>query len=199
MAMRLSWALLLIAASAALGACNAAISDHPMFPESERSSRLVLEDGLWLLVEPDCDVDTAKPTETWPKCADWVVINHNVALKSSDNKPNEEPEDVFIVEGKPPLIQAKTKMNGSDLVYAFLALEAQASSSTGRITDAKVWMVPCGVEEPTEDATPKVKPYPGFTEDCMPQTVAALRTAAAKGPSKDTDVAEWKWVRAATP
>jgi hypothetical protein len=197
--MRLTCALLLIAAAAALGACNAAISDHPMFQESERSSKLVLEDGTWLLVEPECDVDTAKPVESWPKCADWIVLSHNVAVKSSDNKPNEEPEDVFIVEGKPPLIQAKMKMNGSDLVYAFLALEAQAVSPSGKITDGKVWMVPCGIDEAVEGASPKVRPYPGFTEDCMPQTVDALRAAATKGPAKSSDVAEWKWVRPATP
>jgi hypothetical protein len=196
--MRISCNLLLIAVAAALSACNAAVSDHPMFKEAERSARLTLEDGLWLLVEADCDVDTAKPTESWPKCADWIILSHNVAVKNSDNKPD-EPEDVFIVEGKPPLIQAKVKTNGSDIVYAFLAFETQARSASGKITDGKVWMVPCGVDESTEGATPKVRPYPGFTKDCMPQTVKALRAAAAKGPSKASDVAEWKWVRAATP
>jgi hypothetical protein len=197
--MRFACTFLLVAAAGPLGACNAAISNHPMFQESERSSKLVLEDGLWLLVEPDCAIDTAKPTQSWPKCSDWVIINHNVAVKSSDNKPDEDPEDVFIVEGKPPLIQAKVKMNGADFVYAFLALEPQASSPAGKITDGKVWIVPCGVDEAAEGANPKVRPYPGFTEDCMPQSVDALRAAAAKGPAKASDVAEWKWVRAATP
>ena len=199
MLMRPGGALILLAISASLGACNAALSDHPMFPESERSSKLVLEDGVWVLVKPDCTVDAAKLPDSWPNCADWVIFNHNAAVKSSDKKSDDGPEDVFIVDGKPPLIQAKMKMNGTDVVYGFLALDAVSFSKAGKITDGKVWMVPCGIDEATEGATPKVRPYPGFSEDCMPQSVAALRAAAVKGPSKPSDVAEWKWVRVATP
>ena len=198
--MRLSyWPLLLLIASVGLSACNAAISDHPMFQEAERSSKVVLEDGLWFLVKDDCAVEPAQPTSAWPKCADWVILGGGKAIKSSDSKPQEGPEDVFIADGQPPLIQARIKTNGSDVAYGFLALEPQAFSGAGKITDVKVWMVPCGIDQAPEAATPKVQPYPGFTEDCHPNSVDALRAAASKGPSKITDVVEWKWVRAETP
>jgi hypothetical protein len=191
--------LLLAAICAVLSACNAAMSDHPMFAEAERSSRISLEDGLWYLVKPDCEITIAQPKESWPKCADWVIIRANTAIKGSDTKPDQGPEDLFIVDGKPPLIQAKVEANGSKDAYGFLALEAQSFSRSKRITSAKVWMVPCGIDEATEGATPKVTPYAGFTKDCMPETVKALRAAAAKGPAKSTDVVEWRWVRAEAP
>jgi len=197
--MRPGNAAILLAICALLGACNAALSDHPMFLDSDRSTKLVIEDGLWFRVGPGCAVYPSKPTDSWPKCADWVIFDHNLAVKSSDSKPGEGPEDVFIVDGTPPIIQARVRTNGSDVVYGFLALDAKAHSAAGRITDGKVWMVPCGIDEATSGATPKVRPYPGFNKDCMPQSVDALRSAASKGPAKSSDVVEWKWVRPATP
>ncbi len=105
--------LLLVSICAALSACNAAISDHPMFAEGDRSSKISLEDGLWFLVKPDCEIALVQPKESWPKCADWVIFSSNKAIKGSDAKPDQGPEDLFIVDGKPPLIQAKIETNGS--------------------------------------------------------------------------------------
>jgi len=170
-----------------------------MFAESERSSKIHLEDGLWFRVDADCNVDISKPKISWPKCANWMILSRGVEVKTSDSKPGDEPEDVFIVDGKPPLIQARIKTNGKDVAYGFLALKAQAYSAKGTVTDGKAWPVPCGIDEATEGAAPKVTPYPGFNKDCMPQSVDALRAAAAKGPAKGNDVVEWKWVRAETP
>jgi len=191
--------LLLVAVCAVLSACNAALSDHPMFVEAERSSKISVEDGLWYLVKEECEITFTQPKESWPKCADWVIFSRNKSVKSSDNKPDEQPQDLFIVDGKPPLIQAKVEANGSKQAYGFLALEAKSFSPSGRITGAKVWMVPCGIDEAPEGANPKIKPYPGFSEDCQPSSTEALRAAASKGPAKTTDVVEWRWVRAEAP
>lgn len=170
-----------------------------MFAEAQRSSKLSLEDGLWYLVKPDCTFEAAQPKESWPKCVDWVILRDHTAVKSSDTKPGEAPQDLFIVDGKPPLIQAKIDTNGSKEVYGFLALEARTRSPSGRITSADVWMVPCGIDQSASGATPQIKPYPGFTQDCRPTSVDALRAAAAKGPAQGSDVVQWKWVRAEAP
>ena len=170
-----------------------------MFQEAERSAKLNIEDGLWFRVDAECDVDTAKARTEWPKCADWVIVRGNQALKSNDTKADEPPQDIFIVDGKPPLIQAKIQTNGSADSWGFLALEPRSYSPAGRITSAAVWMVPCGIDESTDAATPKIKPYPGMTEDCHPTTVAAIRASADKGPSKSSDVVRWTWVRAEAP
>ena len=189
--------LLLLAACAAVSACNMAMSDKPMFAEAERSSALVLEDGLWFRVDPDCDVDVAGPKDKWPECADWVIISGSKAVKSSDTKSaDEEPQDVFIADGMPPLIQAKIEANGSPSGYGFLAFEPKGHSPAGRITDLEAWPVACGAEAGEAGTTAKITPYPGFSDECRAESVQALRSAAGKGRSPSAELAEWKWVRA---
>jgi hypothetical protein len=170
-----------------------------MFGDGERSATIRVEDGLWFSVDAKCLVDVSQPKETWPKCAEWVIVSGNKVVKGLDSKPEDQPQDLFIVDGTPPLIQTKMETNGSKAVYGFLALEAKSRSASGRITDADLWMVSCGIDEAAEGATPKVQPYPGFSDDCRPSSTDALRAAAAKGPAKASDVAEWKWVRAEAP
>src|SRR3954452_3599575 len=105
---------------ALLGGCNVAMSDKPLFQEAQRSSALLLQDGLWVLDEPDCSADLAKPRAQWPGCVDWVIVSANKAVLSSDSKPDEGADDIFIVEGKPPLVQARVISKGSEPFYAYL-------------------------------------------------------------------------------
>jgi len=182
-----------ILACLALGACNAAISDHPMFLDTERSAKVVPADGLWLLMDPDCKMDRTQPAAAWPKCAHWVIHRGNRIEKSSDPKPEEIPDTVLIVDGDPPLIQAAMDPKDEKPLWVFLAFEPLRRSADGKVVAAKMWMVPCGVAENNYAA--KIKPYEGFSEECMPSTVTALRAAVAKGPADPEDVAEWDWIR----
>ena len=182
-----------IVACLALGACNAAISDHPMFLDSERSTRAVPAEGLWLFVDPDCKLDTAQPTSAWPKCAHWLIHKGSSIVKSSDPKPEEIPDHVLIVDGAPPLMQAVMEQKDKQPLYVFLAFEPLRRSPDGKVIAARMWMVPCGVSE--NNSATQIKPYEGFSDECMPSSVAALRAAAAKGPADLDDVAEWDWIR----
>ena len=186
-----SWPLLFLCAT--LSACNVAMSDRPLFAEAQRSTTLILEDGLWLMVDAGCEVDSAKDKAGWPKCADWVILKDNKMLASSDTKPGEEPEDLFIVDGTPPLIQAESE--GADPDYTFVAIESVASSPARRIVSLSAWPVPCGIKDSKKGASAKVAPYPGFDEKCRTTSVEALRAAAARGREPGTEVVRFRWVR----
>ena len=190
---RQSWLLPILAL---LGACNIAVSDKPMFSEEQRSSTLILADGLWVREKPDCEFDRSKPKEKWPKCADWMILKASKAIDGSDMKPEESVEDVFIADGDPPLIQAKIEPKDDKVIYGFLVLKVEQIGPSGKVRSGRAWTVPCGT---SQNGSTKISPYPGFSEECMPSSVAALRAAAAKGAAEPDDIVELRWVRDEVP
>ncbi|MGH6658187.1 MAG: hypothetical protein ACREBM_00890 [Sphingomicrobium sp.] len=180
---------------AALGACNVALSEQPLFPEAQRSSTLVLEEGLWLMVDDECETDTAKPRDRWPSCADWMVLKGGKVANVSDTEPGEEPLEVFIVDGTPALIQGKVKTNGAKNFYGYLAIEPVAYSPANKLAVINVWPVPCGIQDAKGGPGAKITPYPGFGEECRTTSVDALRAAAARGRAPGEDVVQWRWIR----
>lgn len=187
---------LLLLLCAALGACNVALSEQPLFPEAQRSTKLVLEEGLWLMADDECEIDTAKPRKTWPSCADWMVLKGGKVAIVSDTEPGEEPLEVFIVDGNPPLIQGKIRTNGARTLYGYLVIETVAFSPANKLTAINIWPVPCGTQDSKGGPGAKITPYPGFGEECYTTSVHALRAAAAKGRAPDHDVVQWRWIRA---
>jgi hypothetical protein len=185
----------LLCAVALLGACNVAVSQKPMFAETQRSARLLLEDGLWAHFDKDCVVDTAKPRADWPKCADWIIVAANKAVGGSDMKADEPVQDIFFVDGTPPLIQANVRTNGKDAFFAFIVVKPTYSPAH-RIVAVDVWPVRCGTQDAPDG---KVKPWPGFNKDCQPDSVATLRKAARKSHAEPGGVISWTWVRAEKP
>ena len=195
--MRLKQIALLLSL-ALLGACNVAMSDKPLFGDAQRSRALVLEDGIWTLDKPDCSADLAKPRKDWPACVDWVIVGGNKALVGSDSKPGDGPEEILIVDGKPPLLQAKVTTSGSPPSWGYLVFHPLGSSKTGRVTAVEVWAVPCGTQEGNA-ANPKIHPYPGFNEECRTTSADAVRAAASKERTADTESVTWRWLRAEAP
>jgi hypothetical protein len=190
--MRASYGLLLCMC-AALTACNMALSEKPLF--AERSSTIRLSDGLWAGSDPKCTVDLSSPKQQWPKCAGWFVLENSKVVAGSDMKPDEGAQDVFVVDGKPPLVQAVIKMSGperSESYYGYFILEPKDRSSDGRITAVELRPVPCGVEKTNGN----IAPYPGFDKDCKTTSVPALRAAAARPPGASVEPMLMKWVRA---
>jgi len=192
--------IFLIGLSALLGACNIASSEKPLFAETQRSSAFHLEDGIWTHVDKDCAANLAQPKEKWPKCAGWMVLKGSKMVAGADMKPDEGAQDVFVVDGKPPLIQALVKVNGTDSpgsasFYGYLAIEPKGNSAAGRVTEVRVWPIACGTAKPDG----KVVPYPGFDKDCRTTSIAALRAAAGKPPMADMPPMTFRWVRAEAP
>ena len=55
-----------------------------------------------------------------------------------------------------------------------------------------MWIVPCGISTGT-GASPTVEPFPGFSAECIPDSIEALRKAAAKEPTEPGDVIHIAW------
>jgi hypothetical protein len=186
-----------VALTASLGACNIATSDQPLFAEAQRSPGIVLEDGLWIHVASDCSADVAGPKEKWSKCAGWMVLKGSKVVAGVDMKADEKPQDVFVVDGKPPLIQALVTVKGTDspgqaAFYGYFVIQPKVRSAAGRVTEVEVWPIPCGTSKPDGN----VQPYAGFDKDCRTKSAASLWMAAAKGPTADMPPMMFKWVRA---
>lgn len=176
----------------ALTACNGAMSDRPLFADKNRSASVRLADGLWLLADEDCQVDRRQPTAHWPSCAHWLQLAKHRIVGGSD-ATDDLPSKIFIADGRPPLIQAPYETRDSKRMWVYLALEPVRRSRSGNLVMVRLWLVPCGTV--TDKASMTIKPYPGFNEGCVAEDVAALRAAAARGPSEPSDVSEWRWVR----
>jgi hypothetical protein len=186
----------LVFACAALSACNIAMSEKPLF--TQRSSTVILEDGLWTRSDPKCSADLTKAKKQWPKCAGWLLLKSSKVVRGSDMKDDEEAQDVFIVDGRPVLVQALIKMSGperSDNIYGYFILEPKDHSKAGRVTAIEFWPVPCGVDKPDG----KVTPYQGFDQDCRTTSAAVVRAAAARPRGPNVEPMLLKWVRAEAP
>jgi hypothetical protein len=184
---------------AALAACNMAISDHPMLSGEPRSA-LKLKDGLWAVDDPDCKFHAARPVRRWPKCARWLVIKAGKIVGGKDLKPLGLPVELVIADGKPLILQFPFTGESDDKkkvkAYTYLALEPRGSDPAGSIVDMQSWSVACGVEDPGDALRSKVQHFPGMNEDCNPESVEAIRTAAAAGPQGSDKKERWRWVRA---
>jgi hypothetical protein len=128
-----------------------------------------------------------------------VIVSQSKAVLGSDSKPGDGPEDILIVDGKPPLLQAKVTTTGSPPAWGYLVFHPQVVSKTGRITTVQAWAVACGTEEPRGGNSPKIHPYPGFDENCRTTSVEAVRAAASRERAPDTETVTWKWLRAEAP
>lgn len=191
--------MLLVVLLTLLSACNVAMSEKPLFGERERSSTIMLEDGLWALFDPDCSVSLQKPKAEWPKCAEWLILRDSKVIGGSEMKADERPQDLFIVNGKPPLLQVQTENDTAAAKYAYLVVDPKVRSAAGRETEVEIRRVECGVTKQDGTIGGKVRPYPGFDKDCLTKSVAALRSAAARPLAQDNRPMRWTWVRAEAP
>lgn len=65
-----------------LGGCsNRVVSLEPWFREDPATKGPKLRDGVWLSEDPDCKVETAKPAEQWPACANWFHLRANQSFR----------------------------------------------------------------------------------------------------------------------
>jgi hypothetical protein len=169
-----------------LGGCNIALSNKLLFSPDQRSSTLVLEDGLWASVESNCPIDFTKPKEDWPGCAEWAVVQGNRIVE-----PQSDAQDIFMIDGAPPLIQGDDS-NKQRKIYAFLGFKPTSLSPSGRIVALDMWPIPCGT---FEEGSAKVRPFPGFNDECYAETIEAVRSAANHPAPVDQHVISWKRIR----
>jgi len=182
--MTLSSRCILAALLLALVGCNIAVSDVPVFGEAQRSS-VRLKDGYWAIAERDCHYDAAQPVNSWPGCADWMIIADNQIVRERDkNVLGVEPR-LLIADGKPLIAQVLSKSEKSEApYYTFAAIEPKAIAPTGQIAAMDLWIITA------------VGNYPGFDADCRPRSIQALRAAAAASRPHQDEMIVAKWVRA---
>jgi len=186
-ALRLS----LFIAMISLGACNAAISNGPVFTDSQRSGVRV-EDGLWVAEVPKCRFDASLPRQQWPKCAMWLLLKDGKIIEDPDS--NDNPANMLIVEGRPTIIQMSVDDREG---YGFAAFDAP--STTSRLRQLTAWIVKCGTEEKSSKGSAEIHPFGGFDKNCHPQSEEALRAAASASRPPASERMHWKWLRAAAP
>lgn len=195
--MTLSSRCILAALLLALVGCNIAVSDVPVFGEAQRSS-VRLKDGYWAIAERDCHYDAAQPVNSWPGCADWMIIADNQIVRERDkNVLGVEPR-LLIADGKPLIAQVLSKSEKSEApYYTFAAIEPKAIAPTGQIAAMDLWIIECRADPlRSPPGATAVGNYPGFDADCRPRSIQALRAAAAASRPHQDEMIVAKWVRA---
>src|ERR1043165_8779402 len=110
---------LILGACFLLCACNAAMSERPLFAENQRPKPLRLEDGLWYQADADCTVAVGLPLEQWPACADWAIVKDDKLVRWSDSDSAGLPFDIFLIDGNPPLIQSQINTKDPRPAYGY--------------------------------------------------------------------------------
>lgn len=190
--------LLLASLLPLLGACNMAISEAPMFAESDRATTLP-RDGLWLSSDKDCRFDSRRPEAAWPDCALWVVVRSagaNILL--TDGKGQSESIGGLIAAGDPMIMQGRwvdTAKEPQRAYFGFYGIEPQQVGPDGRFSAATVWPVECGIQK---SPGTEIVPFQGIGPDCRPMSKEAIRSAAAQSQRAD-QISEWRWLRLEAP
>ena len=185
-------AVVAAAALALLTACNMVETKDPLFATADEQGGPVLRPGVWLIgKDGDCQVDEAKPIDTWPSCAGGAVVKSG-SLTGHDTKNGKgvwETIPFIFAAGDPRIIQVKVDETVSVSAGAEASGGAEASASAsgggeahyfgyagalatktddqGRITAISYWPVLCGPPPPKNAKGEDVaggtkKPFPGM-------------------------------------
>jgi hypothetical protein len=181
-----------------LNACNMAMSETPMFSDTDRGS-LLPRDGVWVAEDSRCRFDVSQPGAEWPECAGWIVLrNSGGELLVRDGKGESQPARFVIAKGEPPIVQVLWRDDAKEdgkTFYVFFGLEPGTVDPDGKLVAASSWEVQCGVKG--ENAS-DIKPYPGISPECRPSTQDAIRSAAVASRATAEMAMRWRWLRPET-
>ena len=182
--------LLILLAALSLTACNAAVSERPLFTARDARGQPALKPGLWAMIEntgEPCPFDAARPPTPWPGCAKPVMISEDTI---GDLSQGDTVMAYVFANGRPRILQVEMKDQGiaDEAVYAYLAL--QPAPGSGLIAEFTGWMVQCGPPGGGEGHSTGLTahPLPGMTirnHTCYAASARAIRSAAI--PSRDWD------------
>lgn len=175
--------LLLVAATALLGACNRLSSDSAVVTESSGTR---LRPGLWRVEDSRCSVAERARTETWPECAEWLLVRDAsfATLEGEAKAPRWAVKPYVLAGGEVQALQIRD----GDGDYALYGVRALSTDAEGRAIRIQRWTIACGPEEATgarnADGTreKKVTPFEGVTmtgdRACRPTGADGLMAAA---------------------
>lgn len=160
----------------ALGACsNRVISYQPLMTR-DRVAEASIKRGVWGSPDPGCVYEREARLETWPACANAMVVDGHSFTKRE-----------FLAAGEPLIIQSRFQRERKAAPhYGYTALSPTARDDRARVTAFDLWFVACGppdVQGEGDERTTRVTrtPLPGLTiedENCVATTPEAVRNAA---------------------
>lgn len=200
----------LLAVAALLASCNMIYTEKPVFGAADKGTP-ELREGVWLVDEPDCSVDTATPASSWPECADWVLIEDGRMKFPGEKGLTGDGADempFLITGGEPRVWQMIFRNPAKKLELTFYAgFEALETGADGKVIRYRSWPSLCG---PPPAAGPDGggslvtrEPFPGLTMEkdgsCRPRDADALRAAVAASRAFPKEQDLGRWIRGAYP
>ena len=152
------------------------------------------------------------PTRHWPACAIWLIHSKGQWFAREDDAGIEirslaglltvSGGDMAIVQVQNAVLDDSPPDTAPDpLPYFFLAFD-QKPVAGERLRAVDLWLVMCGKfsargRRSEEEAGKEFFPYPGFDKQCRPNSIGALRAAAAASRTPERQRLQIRWVRAA--
>ena len=152
-------AFLVLLAALVLTACNAVVSEKPLFSRGGPQ----LKPGLWAMIEDaGCAFDPANPPARWPDCAGKAVFDG----RDMRNPDGDEAFGYVFAGGQPRILQLRMsdEEDKARALYFFLALEPAPGGR--EVTEATAWLVQCG--PPPASTDPASRAPPGLTDAPLP-------------------------------
>ncbi len=173
--------VLLMAAALSLSACNAAVSEKPLFSARDARGAPVLKPGLWAMIQDEpCNLDRVR-TEPWPQCAKPLVVDARTLTSPNDGKA---PLVYVFARGEPRILQVRIEddADADQPAYVYLGVAADPGKP---VTAATAWLVMCGPPPEGQPNQLTEHPLPGMSirdKTCYAANARAIRDAA--GPSR---------------
>lgn len=155
-----------------LAACGkpfaAPYSGARLVSATESAAAPVLRPGLWLKVDPDCPVDSAKPRGAWPPCATAIVVRPDEMLRfySADSV---EVDRIRLAVGLPMILQMQHPPVRQPTEWYYEGLRPTLQGD--QIVEYSSWPAMCEpYEPPTDEAqeTDVVSPPKAAVKGALP-------------------------------
>lgn len=168
-----------------------------------------LRAGLWRVVDPECEVDDAKPRGAWPDCARAVIVRGDLMLTSYGGDYVAR-ERFVLADGLPMTLQVQEEP--AEARPEQRSYGVRPTMAAGEVVEMTRWRATCSPPRPvkttTDNATPGARdPRPGpaavrgLTVDtdgrCVVRSADALRAAVLASEDWDIDRQRLRWVRSA--
>jgi len=210
--------LIPILALLALGGCNMVITQAPMFTKADGAGAPGFRPGVWR-GKPDagCAFDETSPLDDWPACANGALVDDDaISMVKTVNGERTVAAKIgyVLTAGDPRILQLSvaglTPGFGLSLTgYLYGGVRPTKTDDRGRIIAYTTWFVACGPppppaaagSSPNKISVATLSPFPGLVMDksgqnCMPDSVAALRNAAVESAKLPADApSQTRWVR----
>jgi hypothetical protein len=149
-------------AAGLLAGCNMVTSPKPLFFAQDAVGQPQLRPGVWVDEQPGCPVDTDKPRDQWPDCADtWIVRPNEIVAAKDKGKPSDAGDHypMLLAKGDPAVMQiALADDGGGPPTYVYIGLRVLKRDGQGRVVEYKMWPALCGPPPPPADPSPDGDP-----------------------------------------